>query len=206
ELKHLLQRKYGQNLTIPKAVDRRPVETRPVGEAVEPRPLFTAAEPSAPKADETSTRLRPLLTRPPDGSEPPAPPSRQVPPVIEPEMAPKPEEPKPPTPVPQSEEIELEPFDDELFEPKPLSKQPAEEAIEDAPDEIAREQSGQEAVEIEEPEEMPALGELVSATDPVMTDSDETDDELLFDEPRPMKTPIPAAPESEPEPPVEEKA
>src|SRR5690606_7264925 len=82
ELKHLLQRKYGQNLTIPKAVDRRPVETRPSSEAVEPRPLFAASEPAAPKTDDSSTRLRPLLTRPPDGSEPPAPPSRQVPPVI----------------------------------------------------------------------------------------------------------------------------
>jgi glycosyltransferase involved in cell wall biosynthesis len=83
EIKHSIQQRYGVDLNIPKAGERRPTD-RPVdessGDVSGVRPMTLAAVP----IETPTARMNQLLTKPPDGSAPPvAPPPMPEPSVIE---------------------------------------------------------------------------------------------------------------------------
>jgi GT2 family glycosyltransferase len=130
EIKHSIQQRYGVDLNIPKAGERR-LADRSVSASTEDMPVVRPMAPVIAHIEPSSARMSQLLTKPPDASAPPIPP----PPTPEPSVAEiplfvRPEEPsdfskRPETPI-EIEEAYLD-ADYDFPEPIPIRQEQKQE-------------------------------------------------------------------------------
>jgi glycosyltransferase involved in cell wall biosynthesis len=185
ELKHSIHQRFGFDLNIPKAGERRPVEK--IATEVDRNPSPVRPVPIAPIVEAPSARLSQLLTQPPDGSTAPAPPPPAFePPVFETPSYVKQEEPEHVEPMKEasSEDASVD-FDDveldedyDFPEPIPIRQ------------ELESEQEQEQEQEHEQ--EQDALGDLVPHD---YSDAlDASDSVIPHDAPKASVAPVLSAP------------